>query len=131
MRLKIETVFAVGLLGLVVGCSSEVGPKKYDVSGTVKVDGTEVAEGEIIFLSADQSVGAEGGAIKNGKYASKARDGRQYGQINSMKCCRYSQNGRRTDFNVQIGRFQLRHLRKQPMDHKFILHKIDSIAWDT
>ena len=64
MRLKIETVFAVGLLGLVVGCSSEVGPKKYDVSGTVKVDGTEVAEGEIILVRG-QVVDVHGDPLAN------------------------------------------------------------------
>ncbi len=85
MRLKIVTVFAAGLLALVVGCSNEVGPKKYDVSGTVKVDGKEVAEGEIIFQSDDQSVGAEGGTIKNGKYATKAREGKNKVQIRATR----------------------------------------------
>ena len=49
MRLKIVTMFAVGLLGLVVGCSNEVGPKKYDVSGAVKVDGKESRRGRSSF----------------------------------------------------------------------------------
>ena len=85
MRLKLEMVFAAGLLGLVFGCSNEVGLKKYDVSGTVKVDGTEVAEGEIIFQSDDQSAGAEGGTIKDGKYASKAREGKNKVQIRATR----------------------------------------------
>ncbi len=91
MRLKIVTVFAggllglAGLLGLIVGCSNEVGPKKYDVSGTVKVDGTEVAEGEIVFQSDNQSIGAEGGMIKDGKYALKAREGKNKVQIRATR----------------------------------------------
>ena len=85
MRLKIVAMFAVGLLGLVVGCSNEVGPKKYDVSGAVKVDGKEVAEGEIIFQSDDKSVGAEGGAIKDGKYALKAREGKNKVEIRATR----------------------------------------------
>ena len=85
MRLKIVTVFAAGLFGLVVGCSNEVGPKKYDVSGAVKVDGKEVAEGEIIFQSDDQSVGAEGGTIKDGKYALKAREGKNKVEIRATR----------------------------------------------
>lgn len=85
MRLKIMTLLTISLLGLVVGCSSEVGPKKYDVSGTVKFDGKEVAEGEIVFQSDNPSIGAEGGTIKNGKYTLKAREGKNKVEIRATQ----------------------------------------------
>ena len=85
MRLMMATVFVVGLFGLGTGCNNERGPRKYDVSGTVKFDGKEVAEGEIIFQSVDQSVGAEGGTIKGGRYNLKAREGKNKVEVRATR----------------------------------------------
>ena len=88
MRSTIATGFAAGfvcLLGFLAGCSSETGPRKYDVSGTVKFDGKDVAEGEIIFQSDNPSIAAEGGMIKGGKYTLKAREGKNKVEIRATQ----------------------------------------------
>jgi hypothetical protein len=76
-------VAAVALLSLAVlfGCGGDVGPEKHDVSGTVSYDGQAVAEGQITFIPEDTSVGGEGGEIKDGRYAAKARAGKNKVEI--------------------------------------------------
>jgi hypothetical protein len=68
------------LLLTVAGCGSS-GPKQLTVTGTVKFDGKEVAEGDITFIPEDKSVGPEGGKIKDGKYTIKGRSGKNKVQI--------------------------------------------------
>lgn len=81
--------FGVGLLaamaGALAGCGGEKGPKKYDVTGTVKFDGKEVADGDITFTSDDKSVGGEAGKIKDGKYTVKAREGKNKVEITAYR----------------------------------------------
>lgn len=70
-------IFFAALTALVlgtIGCGG--GAKKYDVSGTVKYDGQEVGEGQITFTPEDKTIGPEGGAIKDGKYTVKVREGK-------------------------------------------------------
>ena len=81
IRASIAIVF---LLGLAVGCG-ESGPKKYDVSGTIKMDGKEVTEGEIVFQSTNPSYGPEGGTIKDGKYTAKAHEGNNKVEIRATR----------------------------------------------
>ena len=50
---------------LFVGCSS--GPTKYDVTGTVDVDGVTVNDGQVTFEPKDKGLRADA-PIKNGKY---------------------------------------------------------------
>lgn len=78
------SMLIVCLLGLFVGCG-ESGPKKYDVSGTIKMDGKEVTEGEIVFESDNPSFGPEGGPIKDGKYTAKAHEGNNKVQIRATR----------------------------------------------
>lgn len=68
----------------VAGCGKG-GPGKRDVTGTVKLDGKEVPEGDIIFLPEDKTVGAEAGKIKDGKYSLKARDGKNKVEIRATR----------------------------------------------
>lgn len=73
------------LLGsLVLGCGKSA-PKLHDVTGTVKLDGQNVPEGDIMFVSDYKSVGAEGGKIKDGKYTIKARDGKSRVEIRAVR----------------------------------------------
>jgi hypothetical protein len=61
----------LGLLVVLVGCSSEAGPTRYRVSGEVKFDGKPVPFGEVLFTpdSAKGNSGAQGIAtILDGKY---------------------------------------------------------------
>jgi hypothetical protein len=64
------------------GCGGgDKGPKKHDITGTVSYNGQTISEGDITLLPADGSVGGEGGKIKDGKYAMKAREGKNKVQI--------------------------------------------------
>jgi hypothetical protein len=69
---------ATALAGLILGAGGcgKSGPKIYDVSGTVKYEGQDISEGDIIFFPEDKSVGPEAGKIKDGKYTAKAREGK-------------------------------------------------------
>jgi hypothetical protein len=77
-------VFFVGLLALAAGCGKS-GPGKREVTGTVKYDGQPVPDGEIVFISEDKSVGAEGGKIVDGKYTLQARDGKSRVEIRASR----------------------------------------------
>jgi hypothetical protein len=74
-------LLAALMAGLVAPGCGKSGPKQLEVTGTVKFDGKEVAEGDITFIPEDKSVGAEGGKIKDGKYTIKARIGKNKVQI--------------------------------------------------
>jgi len=61
----------LGLMGLFAGCSGGDEPKRYRVSGEVKLAGAPVPHGEILFTpdSGKGNSGAQGIAdIKDGKY---------------------------------------------------------------
>ena len=71
-------VYFAGLAGLVLaaaGCGDS-GPKKFDVSGTVKYDGKEVEDGFITFVPEDKTIGPEAAPIKNGQYSVKVNGGK-------------------------------------------------------
>lgn len=78
-------LFAVGILGFAVGCGGEPGPRKYEITGTVKFDGKEIATGDIMFVPENKSIGAEGGKIENGKYTMKAREGKNRVEIRATR----------------------------------------------
>ena len=76
-----------GLAGMILavsGCGGS-GQSKLDVSGTVKFDGQEVADGYITFVPEDKSVGPEAGPIKDGKYSAKVREGKNKVQIQANR----------------------------------------------
>lgn len=64
-----------GLFAAVSGCGGS-GPKMSEITGTVKYDGKEIAEGDIMFYPEDKNVGPEGGKIKDGKYTMKVKEGK-------------------------------------------------------
>jgi hypothetical protein len=72
-------LLALGI-GFAAGCG-QPGPKMMEVSGTVKFDGKDVADGDITFVPENQSVGGEGGKIKDGKYTLKVKEGKNKVQI--------------------------------------------------
>ena len=59
-------------LAFVAGCGGE---QPADVSGTVLVDGVPLADGEIIFVAADDRKTPEAALVKDGKYALKVLPG--------------------------------------------------------
>src|SRR6185437_14801065 len=69
---------------VLAGCG-EPGPRKYKVSGTVRYDGQMVADGDVIFIPEDKSVGPEGGKIKDGKYSLMAREGKNQVQLRASR----------------------------------------------
>lgn len=85
MRWMITLICAAALLGVHAGCNSDTGPRKYDISGTVKFEGKDVLEGEIVFQPQNPSLGAEGGAIKDGKYEMKAKEGVNQVQVRATR----------------------------------------------
>ena len=87
MRTKSRWVFLAGLVALLLagaGCGQS-GPKKLDVSGTVKYDGQEVTEGFITFFPEDKNIGPEAGPIKDGRYTAKAVEGKNKVQITATR----------------------------------------------
>ncbi len=56
-----------------------------DVSGTVTMDGAPIAEGEIIFLSPDNSTTPSSGPIKDGRFQFRATPGAKKVQINATR----------------------------------------------
>lgn len=77
--------FALGLglfcLALLAGC----GDRLAEVSGTVKIDGQPLEEGEIIFEEADQSKTPAAGKIAAGKYTVKTLPGNKKVRINASR----------------------------------------------
>src|SRR5262249_40415883 len=59
-------------LPLVPGCLGSQA-RTYPISGRVTLDGVPLPEFEILFIAEDRSLGAEGGAFRDGKYAFRAR----------------------------------------------------------
>ncbi|MCC6511902.1 MAG: hypothetical protein IT423_22580 [Pirellulaceae bacterium] len=85
MRWMTTLICAVALLSVQAGCNTEKGPRKYDISGTVKFDGQDIVEGEIVFQPQNESIGAEGGVIKDGRYSMKAREGVNQVQVRATR----------------------------------------------
>ncbi len=74
----------VGLVVAAAGCGKPAATK-LDVSGTVKYDGQDVAEGYITFVPGDKSVGPEAGPIKDGKYTAKVVSGKNTVKIQATR----------------------------------------------
>ena len=64
------------------GCSND--PFR-EVSGTVTLDGKPLPEGEIIFLSPDNSTTPSTGPISDGKFRCKATVGAKKVQVNAVR----------------------------------------------
>jgi hypothetical protein len=73
------------ILALALAATAGCGDKPIDVSGTVLVDGKELAEGEIIFEAADNSVTPANGTIRDGKFGFKSLPGPKKVRITSSR----------------------------------------------
>ena len=63
------TVVCLAGLFLSIGCTKPTGPNQGNVSGTVKLDGKPVEQGNILFTPAEGVKGTvTGGEIKDGQY---------------------------------------------------------------
>ena len=78
--------FSPALLGIVCVCAGGCGGESpADVSGTVKVDGLLLPEGEIIFEAADGSKTPTAGKIKDGQYELKVLPGPKKVRISASR----------------------------------------------
>lgn len=77
--------FGAALLAAMAGCGGDKGPKKYEVTGTVKFDGKDVTDGDITFTPEDKTVGPEAGKIVAGKYKLSAREGKNKVEITATR----------------------------------------------
>lgn len=75
---------AICLGALLAGCGPS-GPETYEVSGEVTFDGQPVAEGQIVFRSAEGSSASWAGAIKDGRYALAATAGKKRVEITATR----------------------------------------------
>jgi hypothetical protein len=71
-------------LPLVPGCLGSQA-RTYPISGRVTLDGVPLPEFEILFIAEDRSLGAEGGAFRDGKYAFRARAGKKRVEIRASR----------------------------------------------
>lgn len=75
---------AIALTASVVGCGAD-GPPMYDVSGSVSLDGQPLRDGDIVFEPLDQQYGADAGKVIDGKFAFKAKGGKNRVAIRAAK----------------------------------------------
>lgn len=85
MRPWFGVALVAAMAGVLAGCGGDKGPKKYEVTGTVKFDGNDVADGDITFTPEDKSVGPEAGKIVGGKYKLNAREGKNKVEITASR----------------------------------------------
>jgi hypothetical protein len=103
-----------------VGCG---GPAKYEVSGTVTVDGEPVEMGEILFITPDHSVNPFATQIRNGAYRISVQDGSYIVQINAMKAVPLP-NGQKNSYGETAPRRQYLPPRYNSESHeKLDVHK--------
>jgi len=69
---------------MLAGCGDS-GPAKYDVTGSVTLDGQPIEQGEIRFLSADVQGAPETGQIVNGKFACRTTEGQKRVEITATR----------------------------------------------
>lgn len=71
------------VLSVAMGCS-ERGPRTYPVRGTVTYDGQPIADGDILFVPEDASLGPEGGKILAGNFQLVSKAGKCKVQISVL-----------------------------------------------
>jgi hypothetical protein len=72
------------LATLASGCGSD-GPRTYDVTGTVTLDGVEIPKGAITFNPEDPKYGSGWGEIVDGKYRAKIKEGKYRAEISATR----------------------------------------------
>jgi hypothetical protein len=71
------------VLALASGCGGQA--DMYDISGKVTLDGKDVADGDITFLSDDKQFGSDGAKIKDGAYTAKVHKGKKKVEIHAVR----------------------------------------------
>lgn len=66
----------------ICGCG---GVKAVDITGTVSFDGKPIPEGDIVFVPADGKQSPDAGKIVDGKFAMKAKVGKNNIRIQAMR----------------------------------------------
>jgi hypothetical protein len=82
--MKRSLAAAALFLFALVGCGPD-GPQMVEVSGTVKYDGKDVPDGDIMFVPENKAIGPDAGKIKDGKYAFKVKSGRHRVEITALR----------------------------------------------
>lgn len=70
-----RVVPVAGLLVATLGCTGEAGPRKYDVTGTVTLNGQPLAEGSVRFQPTVPGGRPEGASIEEGRFTLQAAEG--------------------------------------------------------
>lgn len=70
-------------LTFILGCGGEAGPKRYQVSGTVTLNGARLETGIITLL--DDKTGGDGGEIHGGKFSMESTPGSKRVTISASK----------------------------------------------
>lgn len=65
-------LFFVGVACCLAGCQGETGPAKYEVSGTVTLDGKPLSNGDVTFYPAATNMPAAAGKLQDGRYTFRA-----------------------------------------------------------
>jgi hypothetical protein len=85
MRILVAlSLFAVGAV-LLAGCGKDAAPETLDVSGTVTLDGTPVARGQIIFSDPSRQTRSSSGEVVDGKFTFTASPGSKRVEITAMR----------------------------------------------
>jgi hypothetical protein len=72
------------MVGLTIaGCSNE--PRLYPVSGSVRLDGQVIADGDLLFITPDGSRGPDPSKIKDGQYSLQTTAGKKRVEISAAK----------------------------------------------
>ena len=69
-------LFLVGVACCLAGCRGETGPAKHKVTGTVKLDGKPLSNGDLIFYPEAANLPADAGKVQNGRYTFRVVAGR-------------------------------------------------------
>ena len=82
-----RSLFVPALMALLIvvtaGCAS--GPRVYEVTGTVTLDGDALSEGYITFIPEDKEFGSEAAKVVDGKYTVKIKGGKQKVEIRATR----------------------------------------------
>lgn len=69
-----KILMIAGWILLACGCDS--GPRLYEVTGKVTLDGVPVAKGDVTFRAENPSIPPQGASIKEGVFSLKANEGK-------------------------------------------------------
>jgi hypothetical protein len=73
------------LLAVIPAGCGQTGPKVYEVTGTVSLDGTDIPKGDIYFYPEEKDQSPDRGEIIDGKYKAKVKGGKKKVQIKATR----------------------------------------------